>query len=258
MSDSDRRDDRLLRLNAALDNELDATHRLELDRELEHDPQARAGLNRLSAVSDAVRRHAPREAAPASLHAAVAALARPRQATGRAYLPLAAALAAGVVIGAASQGLLVSSRAPDPVAATLTADFARAELADRPYDIASSDRHVVKPWLATRAPIGVEAVDLADKGYPLAGGRVTVIGATPAPTLVYQRREHSIAVTEMPLSLASGAAEAHSTALDGFHLIRWADRERGYVAVSDIDADELAAFVAAFRAAIGSAGGEAR
>ena len=157
MIDSDRRDDRLLRLNAALDNELDATHRLELDRELEHDPQARAGLNRLSAVSDAVRRHAPREAAPASLHAAGAALARPRQATGRAYLPLAAALAAGVVIGAASQGVLVSSRAPDPVAATLTADFARAQAQNALTLSRSAARRSTSPtrairWLAGASP----------------------------------------------------------------------------------------------------------
>lgn len=257
MSESDPRQDMLLRLNAALDDELDATHRLELERELERDPQLRASLQRLSAVREAVRQHAQREAAPASLHAAVAALGRPKQPMRRAFFPLAAALAAGVIIGAATQTLFVSLRSPDPVAAALATDFARAELSDRPYDIASSDRHVVKPWLATRAPLGVEAVDLADKGYPLAGGRVAVIGATPAPTLVYQRREHWIAVTELPLSLVV-AASAQEGALEGFHLVRWADHERGYVAVSDINSDELAAFVAAFRAAVGVNGSETR
>ena len=258
MSDSDPRADKLLRLNAALDDELDAAHRLELERELARDPQLRASLRRLSAVTEAVRRHAPREAAPAALRDAVAALGHPRQARRRAVLPIAAALAAGVAIGAAAQALLAPSRAADPVAAALTADFARAELSDRPYDVASSDRHVVKPWLATRAPLGVEAVDLADKGYPLAGGRVAVVGATPLPTLVYQRREHWIAVTELPLSLADGATDAREGALSGFRVIRWADRERGYVAVSDIDADELWAFVAAFRTAEGVNRGEAR
>jgi len=258
MSDSDRRNDRLLRLNVALDEELDAAHRLEFDRELASDPGLRASLRRLSVVSEAVRRHAPREAAPTALHVAVAALGRPRAPARRAYLPLAAALALGVIIGAETQALLAPSRAPDPVATALAAEFARADLSDRPYDIASSDRHVVKPWLAARAPLGVEAVDLADKGYPLAGGRVAVIGATPAPTLVYQRREHWIAVTELPLSLAGAAPNARAETLDGFHLVRWADRERGYVVVSDIDADELSAFVATFRAALGVNGGETR
>ena len=85
---------------------------------------------------------------------------------------------------------------------------------------AASCRHVVKPWRATRAPLGVEAVDLGDKGNPL--------------------------------------ADAREGTLNGFRLARWADRERGYVVVSDIDADELAAFVAAFRGAEALGGGEAR
>ena len=258
MTDFGPRDDKLLRLNAALDDELDAAHRLELERELARDPQLRAALRRFSAVSEAVRRHAPREQAPAELRATVAALGRPKQKARRAYLPIAAALAAGVVIGAAAQALLAPSRAADPVAAALAADFARAELSDRPYDVASADRHVVKPWLATRAPLGVEAVDLGDKGYPLAGGRVAVVGATSVPTLVYQRREHWIAVTELPLALAGGPAGAREGTFNGFRVVRWADRERGYVAVSDIDADELAAFVAAFRGAEATNGGEAR
>jgi anti-sigma factor RsiW len=258
MSDSDPRQDRLLRLNAALDDELDATHRLELERELARDPQLRASLRRLSAVREAVRRHGAPETAPAALRDAVAAIGHPRANWRRIPLSLAAAVAAGIVIGAAAQALLASSRTADPVATALVADFARAELSDRPFDVASSDRHTVKPWLVAHAPLGAEVVDLADKGYPLAGGRVAVVGATPVPTLVYQRREHWIAVTELPVSLGDGAAAARDGTLDGFRLVRWADRERAYVAVSDIDAAELAVFAAAFRSAAGAGGGEAR
>jgi anti-sigma factor RsiW len=258
MSDSDPRQDRLLRLNAALDDELDAAHRIELERELAHDPQLSASLRRLSAVREAVRRHATAEPAPASLRSAVAAIGRPRATWRRVPLSLAAAVAAGMVVGAAIQPLLFSSRTADPIAAATVADFASAALSDRPFDVASSDRHTVKPWLVAHAPLGVEIADLADKGYPLAGGRLAVVGATPVPTLVYQRREHWIALTELPLSLSVGAPEAREGTLDGFHLFRWADRERAYVAVSDIDADELSAFAAAFRAAAGTGGGEAR
>jgi anti-sigma factor RsiW len=258
MSDSDPRQDRLLRLNAALDDELDAAHRVELERELERDPQLRASLRRLSAVREAVRRHGAPEAAPASLHNAVAAIGRPKAQRWRVPLPLAAAIAAGIVIGAAAQALLFPSGAGDPVAVAVVADFARGELSNQPFDVASSDRHTVKPWLVAHAPLGVEVVDLADKGYPLAGGRIAVVGVTPVPTLVYQRREHWIALTELPLSLGGGALAAREGTLDGFRLVRWADRERGYVAVSDIDAVELSAFVAAFRAAAGTGGGEGR
>jgi anti-sigma factor RsiW len=258
MSDTDPRHDRLLRLNAALDDELDATHRIELERELERDPQLRASLQRLSATREAMRRLGATETTPAGLRKAVAAIGRPKTDWRRIPLPLAAAIVLGIVIGAAGQSLISASRAPDPVIASLVADFARAELSERPFDVASSDRHTVKPWLVAHAPLGVEIVDLADKGYPLAGGRITVVGATPLPTLVYQRREHWIALTETPLSLGEDGAEARAGALHGFHMVRWADRERAYVAISDIDADELAAFVDAFRTAAGVGGGETR
>ena len=125
MSDSDPRQDRLLRLNAALDDELDATHRLELERELARDPQLRASLRRLSAVREAVRRHGAPETAPAALRDAVAAIGRPQANWRRIPLSLAAAVAAGIVIGAAAQALLASSRTADPVAAAMVADFAR-------------------------------------------------------------------------------------------------------------------------------------
>ncbi|MGA2492080.1 MAG: hypothetical protein ABSF67_03915, partial [Roseiarcus sp.] len=156
MSDSDPRQDRLLRLNAALDDELDAAHRVELERELERDPQLRASLRRLSAVREAVRRHGAPEAAPATLRNAVAAIGRPKSNRWRVPLSLAAAVAAGIVIGAAAQALLFFPRTADPVVAAIVADFARAGLSDRPFDVASSDRHTVKPWLVAHAPLGVE------------------------------------------------------------------------------------------------------
>jgi len=37
--------------------------------------------------------------------------------------------------------------------------------------------------------------------------------------------------------------------VEGYHVGRWTDTERAYVAVSDIDAPELAAFAEAFRRA---------
>ena len=50
-----------LRLNAALDGELDAENALALERDLAADPALAAEYRALEAVRDAVRRHAPRE-----------------------------------------------------------------------------------------------------------------------------------------------------------------------------------------------------
>ena len=78
MTDRDM-NERLLRLNAALDGELDAMASLEFEREMRDDPAIAAEYRRLTALRDAVRRHAPREAAPQALADRIAGLAPPAQ-----------------------------------------------------------------------------------------------------------------------------------------------------------------------------------
>jgi anti-sigma factor RsiW len=124
-----------------------------------------------------------------------------------------------------------------------------AEIAGRPFDVASSDRHTVKPWLADRTTVSANIVDLAQVGFPLAGGRVAVIDRIPAPTLVYRHNEHLAAVTELP-SGAKGARPGEGTeVIDGYHVARWSDPNLAYIAVSDMDEKTLADFVMAFRQA---------
>ena len=262
------RDDRLLRLNAALDGELDAMGSLAFERELRDDPAIAAEYQRLTALRDAVRRHAPREAAPQALADRIAALTSsapaapaPQAATApaatvvpfrrRAWLDSRAlAMAASfAVLGFAVGAGLTSLRTPtgsSDVAQNLVSDFARAAIAGQPFDVASSDRHTVKPWLADRTTVSASIVDLAPR-FPLVGGRVAVIDRIPTPTLVYRHNEHLVAVTELPLS-AKGARETGAIeTIDGYHVARWSDANLAYVAVSDMDETALGEFVAAFR-----------
>ena len=220
MTDRDA-NERLLRLNAALDGELDAMGSLEFEREMRDDAALAAEYRRLTTLRDAVRRHAPREAAPQALADRIAALtasapaAPPPQAAAaptatvvpfrrRAWLDsralaMAASLAVlGFAVGAGLTSLRAPAGSPD-VAQHLVSDFARAEIAGQPFDVASSDRHTVKPWLANRTTVSGTIVDLAPEGFPLVGGRVTIVDRVPTPTLVYRHNEHVVAVTELPL-----------------------------------------------------------
>ena len=260
MSDS-ASDPRRLRLNAALDGELDAKNALAFERELAADPALAAEYREREAVRDGVRRHAPREPAPDALVGRVLALVaepsadvvplapRARASSLARRLPLAASFAAlGFVAGVA----LMSLRAPgasEGVASGLVSEFARAAVAGQPFDVASSDRHTVKPWLAGRSTVSADIVDLAPQGFPLAGGRIAMVDSVPAPTLVYRHNEHLVAVTELPLRLAGARAANGIETVDGFHVARWSDANLGYVAVSDMDERTLAEFVAAFREA---------
>jgi anti-sigma factor RsiW len=264
------RDDRLLRLNAALDGELDAMGSLAFERELRDDPTLAAEYQRLTKLRDAVRRHAPREAAPQSLADRIAALTASGAAAGpstaatsptatvvpfrrRAWLDnRALAMAASfAVLGFAVGAGLTSLRTPagsGDVAQHLVSDFARAEIAGQPFDVASSDRHTVKPWLANRTTVSGTIVDLAPEGFPLVGGRVTIVDRVPTPTLVYRHNEHLVAVTELPVD-AKGARGGPSgvETIDGYHVARWADANLAYVAVSDMDEKALDEFVEVFR-----------
>ena len=259
------RDERYLRLNAALDGELDAMGSLELERMLRDDPALAAEYSRLARLRDAVRRHAAREAAPRALADRSAARAAPiaPPATASAaptrlrrrvwFDARALALAASVsaVSFAVGAGLMTlrMERPPDGVAAGLVSDFARAEIAGQPFDVASSDRHTVKPWLAARATLSAQIADLAEQGFALEGGRIAIVDRVPAPTLIYRKREHLIAVTELPTTIAGARGGPAIETVDGFHVAHWSDANLSYVAVSDIDEKDLATFVEAFKQA---------
>jgi anti-sigma factor RsiW len=133
------------------------------------------------------------------------------------------------------------------VAQNLVSDFARAAIAGQPFDVASSDRHTVKPWLADRTTVSASIVDLAPKGFPLVGGRVAVIDRIPTPTLVYRHNEHLVAVTELPLRAKGASGTSAIDTIDGYHVARWSDANLAYVAVSDMDENTLGEFVEAFR-----------
>jgi anti-sigma factor RsiW len=260
--------ERLLRLHAALDGELDAMGSLEFEREMRDDPAIAAEYRRLAALRDAVRRHAPREAAPQALADRIAALtasppaAPPSQAPAspsatvvpfrrRAWLDSRAlAMAASLgVLGFAVGAGLTSLRTPSgsgDVAQHLVSDFARAEIAGQPFDVASSDRHTVKPWLANRTTVSGTIVDLAPR-FPLVGGRVAVIDRIPTPTLVYRHNEHVVAVTELPVDAKLARGTGGIETIDGYHVARWSDANLAYVAVSDMDETALGEFVEAFR-----------
>jgi anti-sigma factor RsiW len=257
-------DDRILRLQAALDGELDAMSALELEQAMRDDYALAAEYRGLAALREAVRRHAPRERAPQGLADRISALAGPVEAEGptasAAILPfrratpgpvrmlaLAASVAAcGFGAGAGFMALRQTGSS-EGVASGLVADFARAEIAGQPFDVASSDRHTVKPWLADRTTVSANIVDLAQVGFPLAGGRIAVVDRIPSPTLVYRHNEHFVAVTELPSSAKGARPGERTETIDGYHVARWSDPNLSYIAVSDMDEKTLADFVTAFR-----------
>jgi anti-sigma factor RsiW len=246
-------DDRLL-LNAYVDGELDPAHALEFEQRLAADPALAAAHARLVALRGAITARLPREQASPQLRRRVAALARP-QAAAPGWRALAASVAVAFVAGSALTYSVRDFGASAPGSAQLppgqlapaqllVASHMRSLMASQPFDVASSDRHTVKPWFNGKLPESPRVVDLSSQGFQLAGGRIDVIDLTPVPTLVYKRRLHVISLTALPTKLGISPPRA----IDGYNIVDWTDGNLTYWAVSDLAAPELEEFARAFRA----------
>ena len=231
-------------LHAYVDGELDAAKCLELEAHLAGNPTARAACERLRAMSTAIRDRADYHVAPPALatrlRAAVPAAPEktPRLAWRRWLKPAAAfALVAFLTWVVAVQTLRPGE--DEGIAREVLASHVRATLANRLFDVASSDQHAVKPWLSARLPFSPPVADLSSHGFELRGGRLDYVGGRAVAALVYQRRQHLIDVFVWPVE----AQKSEQTLTrDGFNIERFARGGMSFWLVSDLNRNELGDF----------------
>ncbi len=242
--------DETLLTHAALDGELDAAGMLDFENRLAANASLAAEYGRLNALREVMRRELVKPVAPPALRQRIAAMAAPSVArrAARATPPWQAMAASAIAgLGSASTWLALRPAIKDTdLAGTLVSDHKRGLLSGQPADIASSDRHTVKPWFATRFALAPKVVDLGPQGFPLAGGRIDVIAGAPAPVLVYRHKEHFISLTSLP---AHGSPSPRAFVVDGYSVQVWRDGGTEFWAISDIDPAELANFHQLFDAA---------
>jgi anti-sigma factor RsiW len=239
--------DRLL-LNAYIDGELDPAHALEFEQRLAADPALADERGRIEALRSAVRSRLPRATASPALRRRVVALAQPRPFTmgwRTGWAAMAASLVAAVAAGSIGTMVALGPRSGEPLPELLVASHMRALMAAQAVDVASSDRHTVKPWFNGKLPGSPRVVNLTARGFPLVGARIDVIGLTPVPTLVYRARLHVISLTALPSTDRQGAP---ARPINGYNIVEWTDGPLAYWAVSDLAAPELENFAKAFRA----------
>ena len=118
----------------------------------------------------------------------------------------------------------------------------RALLTDHLTDVLSSDHHTVKPWFAGKLDFSPTVDDLASQGYALAGGRLDYLDGRPVAALVYQHQRHIINLFSWPVPQA-GDTPAAVEVRQGYNQIHWMQGGMTYWAVSDLNVDELHAFV---------------
>jgi anti-sigma factor RsiW len=239
-------DDRaILLVHAYVDGELDPANAIAIEQRMAAEPKLAAERARVEALRRALRERLPQQAAPPGLEGRVlravgltAARARPT------WLALAASVMLAIFASSSGTWYALQLSAGEGAAEAVIGGHLRALMVPQPIDVASSDRHTVKPWFNGRIPQAPRVIDLAKDGFPLVGGRVDVVGRTPVPSLVYSRRQHVISVTAIP---DASVALDRSQSVRGYNVIAWTADGVAYWAVSDLNPGELQTFVRLFR-----------
>ncbi|MBS0338194.1 MAG: anti-sigma factor [Proteobacteria bacterium] len=152
---------------------------------------------------------------------------------------VSSAVAALCVLALGLGMFLTLPNADDRLADDVVAGHVRALMVDHASDVASSDRHTVKPWFAGKLDFSPPVFDLTAQGFALVGGRLDYLDRQPVAALVYRHRQHLINLFVWP---AAGDAPLRRIERQGFHLLHWAGGGMNYWAVSDLNADELMQF----------------
>jgi anti-sigma factor RsiW len=234
-----------------LDGELDLVKSLEIEQHLGACPACKVRYDQMRELGSGIRAHALYHRAPPDLRARVAAaLPQERELGPRnhawAWGRTAAALALFTLLGLGLGLTWLQPGADERLAREVVAGHVRSLMADHLMDIASSDQHAVKPWIAGKLDFSPPVKDLAGQGYALAGGRLDYLGERSVMALVYRRHGHVINLFVWPQATAADYG-VRSDVRQGYNLAHFSRAGMTYWAVSDLNPDELKAFVGLVR-----------
>lgn len=136
----------------------------------------------------------------------------------------------------------------DKLIEDLVSSHVRSLQVDHLSDVASSDRHTVKPWFNGKLDFSPPVFDLSSNGFPLVGGRLDYLNGRTVAVLVYRHNQHPINVFVWPSANSESVSKAQER--QGYHLIRWSADGMEYWAVSDLATDDLEHFVGTLRSQV--------
>jgi len=242
-------------LQALLDGELDAANAIAIEQHLKTCAGCAAQYAALQAVRDRLAEAELASPAPEHLRSRIVAMLdnedrRSAPAPRRPWWAgVAAAWSATGAMAAVAAALFVFELAP-------TANLLEAQLMDAHLrslqpghliDVATSDRHVVRPWFNGRIDYAPPVPDLVAKGFPLVGGRLDYADGRPVAALVYRHGAHVINLFVLRDRGASLPRPSHAP--PGYAVLHWRDGGLDYWAISDVEDGQIRAFKTAFEAA---------
>ncbi len=243
-----------LRAQAYFDAELDAVSAADIERHIEHCTECRALLEDLEQVRAVLRRDAEYVRAAPALRAkimraldqegAAETAKRPSPRRPRSFWMGVLGGAGGAGLAATLAFLLLVPRLTNPLLDELVSAHVRSLMPAHLIDVASTDKHTVKPWFAGHADVSPVVADFEAQGYKLIGGRADYLDHQRSAVVVYRHGAHVINV----FSWAGNRRSLPDNATrSGYHLAFWREGDLDYCAVSDTGWDELLGLVRLLR-----------
>jgi anti-sigma factor RsiW len=234
-----------MRVQAYVDGELDSAGAQEVENHLETCADCAALKKQIDEARATVRDKASYHRADPALRArildalpgdAAPVKEKPRRSwfggfwTGLAGGSLATAAAAMAAF------VLWLAPAADPLVVDVTNAHLRSIASEHLIDVASTDRHTVKPWLASHADVSPPVGDFSREGFTLVGGRVDYVGGARAAVTVYRHGAHVINV----FTWANyNETLPRMTTWSGYHVVFWRRGNLVFCAVSDVALDDM-------------------
>jgi anti-sigma factor RsiW len=237
---------------AYADGELDALRTYPMKQHLHGCSGCAAKHRSILALRERIRAEVPKFVASPALHArvraavgAVSAYAPPRpRPTGDRWRWLTGGVLAGCAASVFAWMLgttVLAWHANEDFAVAAVSAHVRATLSNHLIEVASSDRHTVKPWLSARLDYSPPVQDLANEGFPLVGGRLDYLDRRAVATLVYRYGQHTIDVFVRPDT--SSVPMSPLRTVHGFNVARASGLGMNWLAVSDAEPAALSVLV---------------
>jgi anti-sigma factor RsiW len=233
--------DQELLLGGLVDNELDAANVAMVEAHVSRCEGCREELERLQALRGLLRRDGVRHSAPPELSRRISALpelARPKAANDNRLLRWLGPGLAGALAASLAMVAFIPPGEQSIVDQEIVSSHVRSLQPGHLTDVQTTNQHIVKPWFNGRIDFSPPVPELADAGFPLAGGRLDSIDGKTVAAIVYHRRLHTVNLFVWP---AKDAAN-RSFVKDGFAVTEWSRNGLRYAAVSDIPPAELQQF----------------
>jgi anti-sigma factor RsiW len=239
-------------LHAYIDDELDLVRSMELEDHLvecadcAHEVASYRALRETIAASDL------KYAAPAGLRARIQGelkedkeRALPGSFPRRIFWWNWIAVPACAVLLIALMVSIIERSPRRTLASEVIDDHVRSLMASHLTDVPTSDQHTVKPWFNGKLDFSPQVRDLTGDGFELIGGRLDYLDNRNVAAIVYQRRKHVINLFTWPVN--GGDEEPRVSTQQGYNVFQWKQNDMAYCAVSDLNRQELAEFVALLR-----------